>query len=755
MHKQCYYLKDCATCTSTIVDKEKRENCYWNSSEEKCSSFQEDGYSSTCGDSYINKLSKFANSANYAGKNVITIDGKKAYITESGVAKLYDDTDASVFAGTAGLRGCPTTIEQLNQAWDKLGFPMGSAMTKGQTCGNETKYVTAEPPENKFDAQWYRTTYPQLKLTTDEEALYNWKTVGQQAGRLPNPTIMKSMANLGTVGYIDAETVMHGVKDFTYSGLKSFLQRSNVKGKNMVDCTSLKNLAYGTSVILASQNKTAYLTTDNNMMFDTTQEHTLILRPPPDATLSNGAIKFGDTVSLATSMQNSTVNCGYYGCKVGNIDANSWKFTFAPGGTTGGTMLTIMPPSTGYVEGDSVSYGTPFVLMAILPIPNNAMYQSDKMVPGDRLPSADDRYYFTYRQDGYVVLYKNPSTEIWKSEVGSTNPKMVQISATGNLRAINTDGVTYWSSTNAEGTTPFALAMQTDGRLVMFDAMLKEVWTQGRGDGTVQNLQQRLYAQVSTTSELVFTDNLAKQSVFSFLDTDPARRDADDSCDVTEMHANCKDDCVGFIHDPKAHEWQQIKINMQPDNFEITTTLQDMYMKVPKVTLKDKSCKKENAMFVDEVNFYGYPLGNDLDTEGTKQCGPVDLSLDEEEMAYNERNAQQANEAVNSAFDYDTSPLQGIQAGTKGRQKENSQKMQELEAVMKEIQENPDNETYKQQVIDSNILDEQAKIRSIFWLILAVATAGFIAVAWFGGVMAAIIALAVGGVLYLGYRFFH
>jgi hypothetical protein len=716
--------------------------------------FQNEGYLGTCSDNYIDDLAKSKESMKYTGKNVQTLDGKKAYVTNSGFVKLY--ADDATFNGTAGLNGCPTTMEQLNVKWDQLGFPKGSAMVKGQTCGSETEYVTASPPQNNFDGLWYRTTYPQLKLTTDEDALNDWKTAGQQEGRLPNPTILKSMAALGSVGYIDVNTKLHTIDETGYSGLKSFMQRSNVTGKYMSDCTSLSNLTYGTSVVLASNDNLAYLTSDNKMKFNKTQKHVLILRPPPDSSKTNYmGIRFGDQISLANSTQNSTLSCGYYGCRVGTIDGNTWKYVFGPGGESGGTMLFIMPSSTAYIEGDALTYNTPFALRASLPIPNNAMYQSDTMTPGNRMPSADDRYYVTYRADGYIVLYKNPSTEIWKSDVGSTKPKQMRITATGNLEATDTDGVTYWSSTSTNGTAPFAMAIQTDGRLVMYDAHIKEVWSKGTSDGTEQNQDQMLYAQVNSDMDLVFTDDSSKQSLFSFQNTDPSKRSLGESCDLTLMQAQCKDGCVGFIHDGKTNEWQQIKAGAKSSDFKISSSLQDVYMKVPKVSLKDKSCKKAVAKFVDETAYYGYPISDDLISDGKDQCLTTDPVLEAKRKKYEEENAAQSEAAKNSAWDYDNSPFLGLQAGTQARQKENDAKMKDLESTLKEVQDSPDNETYKQQMSDSALLDRQAKAWSMVWAIIAVVTATFIAVAWYGGIAAAFYGLGALGIFYLGYRFFH
>jgi hypothetical protein len=734
--------------------KSANEKCYWSSKDKKCGSFKDSGYNSTCTDSFIDDLATYGDSMEYAGMNVQSLDGKKAYITDSGVMKMYPD--ASSFTATAGLHGCPKPVTQLNKMWDKLGFPAGSAMTKGQSCGNETAYVTAAPPENNFDPLWYRKTYPELKLTTDDEAINDWKTAGQAAGRLPNPNILKSMAALGTVGYIDPNSVMHGISEHTYFGMKSFTQRSNVTGKRMADCTAMAYVKYSSSVVLAADDNNGYLTTDNVLKFGKEQRHVLIVRPPPNSnTNATTVVKYGDKISLANSTQNMTTNFGYYGCKVGMIDNNTWNYVFAPGGNDGGSMLQLMPTTEAYVVGQSISYGTPFYITATQPVPNNSLYQSKIMLPGESLPSVDDRYYLTFRADGYVVLYKSPSTEKWKSETGSSKAKRLRISATGNLQAEDTDGVPYWTSKGKPGRAPFALAIQTDGTLVMYDADMKVVWNIGESDKTLQNLNQTLYASVDSDNQLTFSDNVSDQSVFSFQNSDPSKAEKQEECDVTQMQMQCGSGCAGFIHDGVSNEWQKIMVGSKETDFKITPTTPDVYMKIPYVALADKSCEADLASFIDQRTFSSYVMGTPFTSKGSKQCGPTDKALDAKQKLYLSKNEAQWKEAIAAAKAYDNSPLKGLQQGALQKLQANEGKMNEVQKFMKKMEDDPNNDTYKKQAADSGILHKQARAQAVFWVLVALAAAVFIAVARYGGIVAALTLAALGGVLYLGYRVFR
>jgi hypothetical protein len=580
--------------------------------------------------------------------------------------------------------------------------------------------------------------------------------VGQAEGRLPNPNIIKSMMTLGTVGYVDPNSVMHGISEHTYKGMKAYMQRSNVTGTQMSDCTALDPVMYGGTVALMADDRAGYLTSDKLLLFSSKQRHVFIVRPPPNTKVNTiTPLKFGDKLSLANSLQSSTVQCGYYGCKVGEIDDNTWEYIFRPGNTSGGTMLQLVPTTNAFVAGDNVAYNTPFYITSVRPRGNNSLFQQIKMIPGDTIPSSDDRYYLTFRTDGFVVLYKSPNTEIWKSTESSATPKLLRISATGNLQAQDTQGTTYWTTESEEGVAPFALAVQTDGTIAMYDGTLKKIWSEGTSDKTVQNMDQTLYANINSDLQMVFTDEPSEQSIFSFENTDPTKASKPESCDTTQMLASCKEGCIGFIHDSTANEWQPLRSGSVSTEYKIGTKPQDIYMKVPYVSLKDKSCKRETATFIDGQNFAKYQMGGNLTSSGTKQCGPNDLEFDEKEEAYNLKNNMQWEDARLSAFLYDNSPLKGLYKGTKKTMAKCGNKMEELHHELQKLKNNPNNETSKQQKADSEIVEKQYKSRAVLWSIIAFLVAGFIAVAWYGGVKTLLVTAAVGAVLYLGFRFYH
>ena len=178
-------------------------------------------------------------------------------------------------------------------------------------------------------------------------------------------------------------------------------------------------------------------------------------------------------------------------------------------------------------------------------------------------------------------------------------------------------------------------------------------------------------------------------------------------------------------------------------------------MKVPYVSSKDKSCKKGNALFIDDQAFSKYENGTAFSNNGSGQCGPTDKSLDEAEKRYQAANDAQLLEVQKDADDFDGSSLHDLQAIATNYMMRNRKTMTELKDNLKRVRDKPKNVTFEQQTLDSSIVEKQGKARAIFWSILAGLFAGFVIVARFGGVMGVVYFVVTLMVLYLGYRFFH
>ena len=141
---------------------------------------------------YLDTLKKYVSGKKYANQAVRSADGTIAYVTSTGVSKQF--SSMADYTNTVGKNNCPEFI-QLTPKWTDLGFPVGSTMKPGQSCGNENTYVQAEPPKNNFDWKFYLNQNPDLGkagITTEQQANNHWNQYGKQEGRLPNATIMNA-----------------------------------------------------------------------------------------------------------------------------------------------------------------------------------------------------------------------------------------------------------------------------------------------------------------------------------------------------------------------------------------------------------------------------------------------------------------------------------------------------------------------------------------------------------------------------------
>jgi hypothetical protein len=325
---------------------------------------------------------------------------------------------------------------------------------------------------------------------------------------------------------------------------------------------------------------------------------------------------------------------------------------------------------------------------------------------------------------------------------------MARINANGNVQALDTDGIVYWS-TGTKGSSPVALSVQTDGRLVLYDGSMKEIWSKGALNGEDQVVAENVYAGISN-GKMLFASSSSNQATFSFRTEDGVA--PPEKCDVAELRKQCGKTCVGFIHDSKTNEWQTIEKNAPVTDFKITNTVQDIYMKVPQLSFSDESCKTGPALFMDAAAYDRYVKGDDLTCNGTKQCAQKDPRLEQDHQNVIDKREEAWERVEQDAYDYDNSPLNDLTDAATETHDKAKDKVVQLGKKMRELQKSKGNLTYRKQAEDSEIVDRQAKLRAILWAIVALVAVG-IMIVWRFGVVYGVIytVMAVGG-LYLVYR---
>jgi hypothetical protein len=119
----------------------------------------------------------------YLNTNVTTADGKIYYITNEGVAKLYDSV--ATYNQIIGKNGCPTKKEQIGSLPNYI-HKGGSNMVVNQQCGNEGKNVVVSKMINDNSTNYvgcYNDSLKSRAMTSlnNGDQIYDFTTCKQAA----------------------------------------------------------------------------------------------------------------------------------------------------------------------------------------------------------------------------------------------------------------------------------------------------------------------------------------------------------------------------------------------------------------------------------------------------------------------------------------------------------------------------------------------------------------------------------------------
>lgn len=670
---------------------------------------------------YIDTIKKYVSGKQYASSNIQSADGTIAYVTPTGVAKRYPSQD--VYNATAGKHNCPSDFIQLTPNWRELGFPVGTLMKSGQSCGNENSYVQSKPPKTNFDWEYYVQSNPDLGITTESDATDHWNTTGKYNGLLPNASILTHMGTLGKVGYIDVNATMHAVPP-TYSGkYETYTARSNATGTNMVDCSRpIPPVRYGDQLILSSNSKTGSVNSSSLLEFGSTSTN-LFLRPV-EASLQGQPVKYGDQVSITTSTSSYTSDCGWWGCKVGRVNSETMQLEFGPGGETAYTFIIFPPSGSTITIGTPLKYGDPIVFISILYPDNSSLEQDVSLYQGNSIKSQNGQYIFIYQTDGNVCLYSTSGGgSIWCSTV-THSPGNLIMQSDGNLVAYDSGGIPQWSTQTAgQGVGPYTLKVQNDRNVVLVDSENTILWnTQTTTTNSVPNQILVSAAHIHKSVVKFVSYESTKTDVFSF----QPQTVTPTTCNLDELKKTCDtSDCTGFIHSPSDNTWQMITSESTDTDYKITHTMQDMYLKKSTVDLQDKSCIKGNPTFIDSELFANYVDGNDFINGGTSQCTVIDPPT--QPPNYKKEQKQMMRKGKRYIDKYNQLQVQDVQTQNVQTQQDMDAKTKEYQDILGTIETTKRSATLEQQNVDLSVFDSYNKNRAILWGLLATIILLFIA----------------------------
>jgi len=684
---------------------------------------------------FLDTVNQYISAKKYANKGIRTKDGTLAYVTSTGVTKQFSSLED---AGSAG-ENCPNEFVDVDQTWQNLGFPIGSLMVTGQSCGNEGTYVRPEPPSTDFDWEFYLKNngdLPAAGITTEQQALDHWNNFGKSEGRAPNSTIFSTMGSLGKVGYVDVDTVFHQVQPNYSTEYKAFPSRSNITGTTMADCTNpLPLVKYGEPLVLMQNNQTASLNSSALLVFGS-EKINLFLRPPPGEDLTGQPVRVGDNVSITTSSSSQTSDCGWWGCKVGTIN-NQMQLIFNAGGDNP-SLFTIVSSRK---NGTLLRLSDTFTLRSI-PQSNKANLDVNKSVnctagQPDGMPAG------VYRYSGNNEMNYYPTPDVansWNPDWGSAVDVNCSTYSFGEtLKKNNAAGLKQAQSVQCNsgqepkgGVRGGAYRYVGENTLRWYsDPLLARRWipkflkprsidcttynsgsrmtNKMDGNAAKELIEMPKMAYVSN-GILMFGTSEAEPSVFSFQLTD-----YDPACKIDKLKLECNANpfCFGFVQAPSNNSWQMIGAFSSAANYKITSTLQDIYLKDANVDLYDDSCEPGPVNFIKGSIFEKYPQGNAfVNGQGTDKCKVVKAPR-----------GSVSNDAKKAQVLVDNFP--NIQYNSDPR-KEMKKKTKEYKEVLQGIKKMEPSVTLEQQYTDMTVFDEQNKTALIIWSVISVSILGFV-----------------------------
>ncbi len=105
----------------------------------------------------------------------------------------------------------------------------------------------------------------------------------------------------------------------------------------------------------------------------------------------------------------------------------------------------------------------------------NTYFPDALLYPGQKLETADRRYYLILQTNGDLVLYTNANKAIWHSRTMGKGTAYLNLQSDGNLVLYNGSNHALWSSRTA-GNQGDVLLLQQDGNLVLYNRYWRPVW---------------------------------------------------------------------------------------------------------------------------------------------------------------------------------------------------------------------------------------------------------------------------------------
>ncbi len=593
-----------------------------------------------------------------------------AFINQFGIAKKYNS--AADYTATAGKNSCGSATHiPLERTWADIRYPVGTPMTAGAPCGYENSYITTSFPSS-----------------------------------INGATMLSGMTQMGNVGYVDVDNIFHSVNS-SYSSTYKAPVVSYIHGKNMISCLG-GVVHYGDPIYLKFDG--SFIHTESNVLKTSSTGSIYYLQPVIGT--GSGEINYGDSFLLSVSNVPSTSSCGTWGCKVGSISTSN-RIELSSGSNI--VPFKFLPLSTTKMN-SPININEVMALVAYNTT-NTLMDNTD--LTSSAIP------YLTSNNEAYTLKFNNGVLAVYNASgsVKTTLYSMASPSTTSYI-SFGSGKFTVYSSpggssigeypSTSGGVSPYKGVLCNNGDFVIIDNNNAIQWPT---TVTTYDTPNNVFA-TETNSELV----LRNTPDYKFKITSPLYGDGE-SCDLDGLKDFCTDssNCAGFIHSSTNNNWEMISKNDSASKYQISDTPTNAYLRDQTIDVSGSNCPANQALTpVPWYHMVMLPKGNALPSTGAvcPAVPPLNVS------SYNTY-LSSLNSAWNGLSPVGTNVLQtNINNLTSYNSKLGTATADYNNAYNNMINtyttDDPINNTLKQRIEDSSVLDDHFKSMAILWGVISV-----------------------------------
>ncbi len=223
--------------------------------------------------------------------------------------------------------------------------------------------------------------------------------------------------------------------------------------------------------------------------------------------VSAGSSAFDDGSWTAANRPAAMVESSVAAGQTGTFD-----FTLTAPGTTGSYNETFGMIADGQTNGTmpAPNFTLPIKVVAS---PLSTFYSGYKLYPGQQISSPNGDYTLSFQTDGNLVL-RTQGTPVWSTGTTGTGTAVAVMQTDGNFVLYNAAGKVVWATKT--GSAGSVLSLQNDGNLVIYTTGGQPAWASG-SDHNITNTPFVLTTGARLTSGTANNELLSSNSAYALI----------------------------------------------------------------------------------------------------------------------------------------------------------------------------------------------------------------------------------------------